>query len=213
MCGRLSESISYADWEQIGKLYGVVRVPDETHRYNVAPTQLVPLMYEDGGVKVIEQAFWGYLPKGKFSTINVRAETIDERQLYRTAFQDRRGVVIADSFYEWDKSERPSIPFRVMREDAEPIFIAALYARWSEDPPLTCTIVTTAANSLMKSIHERMPVVLDAAEVEAWLDSDTPPAILKKLIAPQPWANMKAYEISRLVNSPRNDVQDVWNPM
>lgn len=213
MCGRLSECISYVDWEEIGRLYGVVRLPDESTRYNVAPTQLVPLMLEENGKRGIETAHWGYLPRGKFSTINVRAETIDERQLYRAAFHDRRGVVIADSFYEWDKSEQPSVPFRVMREDAKPIFLAALYARWYEEPTITCTIVTTAANTLMKSIHDRMPVVFDAAEVEAWINPETPASVLKQLIAPQPWNNMRSYEISRLVNSPRNDVRDVWIPV
>lgn len=213
MCGRLNEKIDAVDWEAALQRLGIKDIPDPPDDPNTAPTAKLPVVMDDDGERALHFAYWGYMPGSKYSTINARAETLDEKPLYRKAFAERRGVIVADSFYEWDKSQKPSQPYRILRKDEKPIYLAALYTYRKEDPKLACTIVTTGANTMMETIHHRMPVVLDLAEAEAWLDPGSSATLLKRMIAPHDWPDMDAYQIGTQINKPANKNAEIINPL
>ena len=213
MCGRLNDKANPAQLSVLYDLIGIADAPVWEPRYNLAPTQHLPVIIERDGTRTLERAHWGFLPDSKFSTINARAESIHEKPLYRKAFHERRAVVVADSFYEWDKSAKPSQPYRVHRPDGQPILLAAIYGVRKDEPNLTCALVTTDANDLMRGIHHRMPVVIDLAEAEAWLSPGTSADLLHRMMAPQEWSDMASYPVSTYVNNPNNDDERCISPI
>jgi len=190
-------------------------------RYNVAPTQAVVTVTDDG-TRHLEQMRWGLVPrwakdpKGGARMINARAETLAERPAYRGALRRRRCLIPADGFYEWAEgagSRKARRPMYVRLTTGEPFAFAGLWDEWRPpeggEPLRTCTIVTTEANALVAAFHHRMPVIL-APEVEAvWLDPGlTDPAHLRSLLVPYPAAAMEAYPVSTAVNAAANEAND-----
>jgi putative SOS response-associated peptidase YedK len=192
--------------------------------YNIAPSQSVAVWQPD-----TEPQFhwlrWGLIPawakdpKIGYKLINARAETIAEKPSFRTAFRQRRCLILADGFYEWQQVEgsRHPHPYFIGMSDERPFAFAGLYERW-ESPDGekidSCTIVTTAANEVMAPIHnsavptlrERMPVILAPQEYAQWLDPGCKEIDrLQALLDPYPAAEIKIYPASTLVNSPKNN--------
>lgn len=213
MCGRLNTKLSPALWAQALESLGVYQIPDPPTDRNATPSSVLPIVAEAGERRKLFSAYWGFLPGSKYSTINARAESLEEKPLYRKAFHERRGIIIADSFYEWDKSIQPSQPYRVLRSDGLPIYLAALFTYRKDEPKISCTIVTTASAGFMSQIHNRMPVVLDLPEADAWLDPETTTPLLHKMISPHEWRDMTMYHISTLVNSPKNKGDEILQPV
>jgi putative SOS response-associated peptidase YedK len=149
--------------------------------------------------------------------INARAETVAERPSFRTALRRRRCLVLADGFYEWQRTGSKSRPMRIMMASGEPFAFAGLWDAW-RDPKgelvRSCTIITTAANDLLSPIHDRMPVILPREMEPLWLDHDVQdPVDLGDILTPYPAGPMKVYEVSTLVNSPSNDGPSVVVPV
>ena len=150
-------------------------------------------------------------PKIGYELINARAETVAEKPSFRAAFRQRRCLIPADGFYEWQQvtGSRQKQPYFISLQDERPFAFAGLYERWNSPDGEnfdTCTILTTAANEAIAPIHNRMPVILAPQEYAQWLDLgvggiDRLPALLD----PYPVAEMKIYPVSSLVNSPKND--------
>ena len=190
-------------------------------RYNVAPTQEVLAVVNDGQNRA---GFlrWGLVPFWAKDTrigsrmINVRAETVAEKPAFRQALRKRRCLVLADGFYEWKKEGAAKVPMYIASRSGEPFGMAGLWGTWkapSGEPLHSCTIITTAANSLMEPIHDRMPVILTRETEAAWLDrSIDDPVALTHLLAPYPAPELEAYPVSTLVNSPRNDAPECILP-
>ena len=144
-------------------------LPNLRPRYNVAPTQQVPIMRAtpDEADRELAQVRWGLIPfwakdaKIAYSLINARAEGIDAKPSFRKAFKRRRCLIAADGFYVWEKKGTPKQPWRITLADGEPFAFAGLWERWEKAPdgvPVeSCTIVTTAANALVAKLHDRMP--------------------------------------------------------
>lgn len=204
-------------WEELVLLARLAAMPD-THfswepRYNAAPTQRMPVVRVFDGKRELVLLRWGLIPswakdpKIGNSLINARGETVHEKPAFRSAFKARRCLVPADGFYEWRKlSGGSKQPYRITMADSSPFAFAGLWERWDKgDEPLeTFTIITTTANVLVAPIHDRMPVILDPADYDAWLESqDT--TIPMALLQPYPAKRMSAYPVSTRVNSPRND--------
>jgi putative SOS response-associated peptidase YedK len=212
------------------------REPD----YNVTPRAMVPIVREraprkgdDGPTKrVLTMVRWGLVPSWADSTaigdklINARAETIAEKAAYKRAFRRRRCIVPADAFYEWRASKQtstkrpPRQPYLVHRRDGEPLAFAGLWEIWRDetiaDPDApdawvrSCVIVTTRANALLEPIHERMPVVLDDALWDTWLDPETDDvAALESMLVPAPDDWFEVYPVSTRVNTPDNNDADL----
>jgi putative SOS response-associated peptidase YedK len=145
---------------------------------------------------------------------NARSETAATKPSFRRAFRSRRCLVVADGFYEWQKTAGKKQPYYIRLKNDQPFGLAGLWERWEKgDKPVeSCTILTTDANDLMEPIHDRMPVIIPPDQFDLWLgcqDTDK----LAELLRPFASEDMMAYPISTLVNSPRNDVAGCIEPL
>ena len=187
-------------------------------RHNIAPTQEV-LTVVGGENRRAWYMRWGLIPHWAKSSsigsrmINARAETVAQKPAFRDALRRRRCLVLADGFYEWQRIGAAKRPMRIVMRSGEPFAFAGLWSVW-RDPDgnaiLSCAIITTAANDLLKPIHDRMPVILPRDMEEFWLDRRLDdPAVLTSALAPHPDDEMEAYKVSPLVNSVANDGPEV----
>ena len=192
-------------------------------RYNIAPTQEVLAIRNDGLGNRAEMMLWGLVPswakdpKIGSRMINARSETLSERPSFRAAYKRRRCLIVADSFYEWKRNGKTRTPIRIMLESEETFAFAGLWETWKRPDDswmLSCTIITTSANELVSEIHDRMPVILEPDTESVWLDPDLDDtAVLSELLVPYPSDLMTAYEVSRIVNSAANDVPECIAPI
>jgi putative SOS response-associated peptidase YedK len=187
-------------------------------RFNIAPTQEVLTITSDGSQNHAMSMKWGLIPQWAKDPsmgnrmINARAETVEARPVFRGAFERRRCLVLADGFYEWMKVGKSKVPMRIILKSGEPFGFAGLWETWmSPDgvPLHSCTIITTTPNAVMGPIHDRMPVILPREAEGMWLaPGRVQTSVLKAMLVPYPAADMEAYQVSALVNSPRNDTPD-----
>ena len=165
-------------------------------------------------------ARWGLVPwwskaMPKIPHINARAETVHEKPLFREAFAKRRALIPATGFFEWQKRADGKQPYRFRREDLEPFAFAGLweFARIGDKEILSAAIIVGEPNPLAAAIHDRMPVILDPADYDRWLDPDTPIEELRALLKPYPAERMQADAVSRAVNSVKNDTEECIEPI
>lgn len=228
MCGRytLRENLNriLAEW-------GYEQTEEYAARYNIAPTQQVPIVVAAnlppggdmpsvaGRGKLVKWGLvpsWAQDPKIGSSMINARAETVADKPAFRSAFKRGRCLVVADGFIEWKKVDDVKQPYFIRMNDDRPFTFAGLTERWTKgDTPLeTATIITTEANALMQSLHDRMPVILPPEARALWLDPEFQgKEKLLSLLQPYAAADLVATPISRLVNSPRTDDPRCLNPL
>jgi putative SOS response-associated peptidase YedK len=219
MCGRFIRTSPRA---VISDEFGVdqfVNV-DFAPRYNIAPSQGVEAIINDGTQLRVGPMKWGFTtssePQTKPVPINARAETIATMPLFRAAFQRRRCLVVADGFYEWRKVGNCKTPYLIRLRSGRPFGFAAIWAnmRTAVGQRIgTCAILTCAPNELMASIHDRMPVILPKGARDLWLAPGADPTELQTLLTPFPAEQMEAYAVSTLVNSPRHDTPDCITPL
>ncbi len=204
MCGRLSLAVPP---EALAERFGARPPPALAPRYNVAPGQ--PLAAIKGSARDrVDPLEWGLVPSWAEEPgsghINARAETIAEKPSFRDAYEHRRCLVLADGYYDWaDERGRGTRPYRFVRPDREPFAMAGIWER-REDPGEThetVAVVTTEPNGVVEPIHHRMPVILDPAEEERWLDGEGTDALLD----PYPEEHLEAYPVPDAVNDPAND--------
>jgi putative SOS response-associated peptidase YedK len=211
MCGRFT--LTSAD-DLIRDLFELKSLPSLEPRYNIAPTQeVLAVRSADEGREALLLR-WGLVPQWADDTsigsrlINARSETVASKPAFRDAFRQRRCLVVADGFIEWQASQGRKQPYHVRMKDGSPFGFAGLWERWRDEDGQwlqTCTILTTEPNELVEPIHDRMPVILPTALHERWLDTRTSPAGLTELLGPFPAAAMEAVAVSTRVNSVRND--------
>jgi len=220
MCGRFTITIEPAFFQQeldLGK------VPAEwTPRYNVAPSQDIPVVLDKDTLDV-EMLRWGLIPfwakdeKIGYRMINARSETIQEKPSFRNAFKQRRCLILADGFYEWQKQSgsAPKVPFYFQLADGAPFAFAGIWETWNPTPDETvrsCTIITTEPNNLVAMAHNRMPVILDKDLMWDWLD-EKPAEALQAMLAPYPAEKMRAHPVGLAVNNPKNDSEECVRPL
>jgi putative SOS response-associated peptidase YedK len=149
--------------------------------------------------------------------INARADTVHEKPAYRTAFERRRCLIVADGFFEWQQTGDGKVPIWIHRADRRPFAFAGLWERWTPpeggDPVHSCAIVTTEANDFARPVHERMPVILPREGADLWLDPAADRASLRALLRPYPHDDLSMHQVSALVNSPKNDLPDCIAPV
>jgi putative SOS response-associated peptidase YedK len=221
MCGRFTLTVDPGELQEAFN----VSVPSQyTSRYNIAPSQPVAVIPNDGAPH-LDFFVWGLIPSWAKDPsignrmINARAETLAEKPSFRTSFRRRRCLVLADGFYEWQKQAdgKGKIPMYIQLKSKKPFAFAGLWDLWhasdgSEIP--SCTIITTEPNSMMATIHNRMPVILPKESYAFWLDPAEKKADqLSPLLKPYPTEEMLAYPVSRMVNSPNNDTPACIQPL
>ena len=219
MCGRFSLTADLGELASRFEFDG--NRLDLEPNFNVAPTQNV-LTVLGGENRRGGFMRWGLIPHwAKTASIgsrmvNARAETVAQRPAFRDAFRKRRCLVLADGFYEWQQAGSVRKPMRIIMESGEPFAFAGLWAIWrdSEGNRIpSCTVITTEANDLLRPIHNRMPVILPREMEEFWLDRDVQDAsALENALTAYPSELMQTYQVSTLVNSPRNNGPQVVEP-
>lgn len=219
MCGRYA--ITSAP-EAIRRLLGYLEMPNFPPRYNIAPTQPIPIVRVIEGQRQFALVRWVFIPswvkdpKTFTLLINARGETVNDKPAFRNAMKRRRCLVPADGFYEWKRDGATKRPYYIRRKDGAPFAFAGLYETWigpNGEELDTAAIVTTAANRVLAPIHDRMPVILAPDAYEMWLDTRNVDAeTAAALIAPAQNELFEAYEISPLVNRVANDVPEVQAP-
>ncbi|HLW03324.1 MAG TPA: SOS response-associated peptidase [Ktedonobacterales bacterium] len=211
MCGRYV----LAEIAALGERFNAADdVPSVTPRYNVAPTQTMPVVVKHSPNSLVLMR-WGLIPswakdgKSEQLLINARAETLSQKRMFSKLLSSQRCLVPASGFYEWQQAAGGKIPHYITLKD-EPIFaFAGLYEHGTDDQGAdvySYTIITTEPNELMASIHNRMPVILSRDDEAFWLNPDeTEAARLLPLLKPYPAEKMEATPVSRAVNNVRND--------
>ena len=203
--------------------FGVQEITDDLQpSFNVAPTDNVAVVLNNGVKQLVAMRwglvpFWATDPKIGSKHINARAETLTVKPAFKEAFKKRRCLVVADGFFEWQKQRATKTPLFIHLEPERPFGFAGLYEIWT--PPLgeklvTCTIITTEPNELVRPIHDRMPVILPKDAEDFWLDSAVEDHTrLLDLLQPYQASGMAAYTVSRLVNSVKNNSPECIEPV
>ena len=207
MCGRYTLTKPKKSIES--HFQAALRKGEYRERYNVAPSQSMPVVVAPNGNRELAVMQWGLIPSWskdlKTPLINARAETVQEKPSFRSSFKSRRCLIPADGFYEWVKTDSGKIPHRIYLADEGLFAFAGIWSEWGpEDERLrSFSIITTAANSKLEALHHRMPVILDPENYALWLDSSQQnPASLLTAYPPE---KMAYHAVSLRVNSPRND--------
>ena len=212
MCGRYTLIADLGDLAQRFEFDGSDFSYDPG--YNIAPTESVLTVRNVEGREAAFMRwglvpFWAKDPKIGARMINARAETVAEKPAFRNALKKRRCLVLADGYYEWQKTPAGKTPCRIIMKSGEPFAMAGLWETW-KDPQgnvvPSCTIITTVANDFLAPIHNRMPVILPQEVERLWLDPDPDDAAV---LTPYPDESMDAYEVSTLVNFAGNDGREI----
>ncbi len=228
MCGRFAQPRSS---DELARLFGAsvaAQLPGD--RFNVAPTDEVAAVTEHHAERTVDAFRWGLVPIWSHGPgtgplmINARAETVDTSSAYRTSFRRYRCIIPAEAFYEWRRefppgARRPtrSEPFAIRRLDGEALAFAGLWAIW-RDPQTaarlySCTVITTVANELVAPVHDRMPVILDRGDWDAWLDESAPVEDLRSLLRPAPVDGLVRYAVSLAVSNVRSEGAELLAPL
>lgn len=219
MCGRYAIT---ATPEELRARFDYLETPNFPARYNVAPTQPVPVVHLQDGQRRFTLMRWGFLPgwvkdpKEFPLVINIRSETVREKASFRAAFLRRRALMPADGFYEWQKLGRDSRAFLFRRPDRAVFAFPALHETWhSADGGEmdTVALINTTANGVISAIHERSPVILPKEHFDRWLDPATPPDEARALLRPPPEDLLEMVPIGRAVNKVANDGPELQEPL
>lgn len=214
MCGRFVLELTP---EMVKNIFGITgEIPDFPARYNVAPSQQVLVVRQDGGVgRSATFMRWGLIPSWAkdpaigAKLINARSETAHEKPSFRQALRSRRCIIPASGFYEWSHEGKAKTPYYVRMADSAPLPLAGLWESWKSpdgEKIETCTILTTSANTLVTPIHDRMPVILHHEEFDLWLGREVDESErLRSLFQPYPADHLAAYPVTPQVNNVRND--------
>lgn len=199
--------------------------PGPLPRYNIAPTQQIPVVrLGPAGQRQLSALRWGLIPswsqrpgKGPLM-INARAETVASKPAYRAAFQRRRCLIPSDGFYEWRSRGKAKQPYRIRRRDGALMAYAAIWERWQgpqtgEQPRVieSASIVTVPANAVVEPLHGRMPAILDPTDFATWLGGQAQQA--QALLAPSDDALLERYPVSVDLNKAGNEGASLWTPV
>lgn len=221
MCGRY---FLHSTADRLTELFGEMPMPLLEPRYNIAPTQPIPIVREAAaGRREMVLVRWGLIPswsKGpdqRFSMINARVETVAQKPAYRNAFRYRRCLIPADGFYEWRPAGAAKQPHLLRARDGRPLALAGIWEHWQDangNELESCAILVGEADSQVRPVHERMPLIVAPESFGRWLDSDsqTPPPLEALLAAQQP-PELEIYPVGRAVNDPRNDTAGLLERM
>jgi putative SOS response-associated peptidase YedK len=185
---------------------------DERPRFNIAPTDPVLAIRQNGEGRTAGRLRWGLMPgrwaEGHRSLINARAETIDSQPAFRESFRERRCLIPADGFYEWRTDENGKQPVWISRADSDVYAFAGVWAAVpgrTGQPVHSCAILTCEPNELIRPIHDRMPVILSPEDEATWLSPEAGPRDLQQILRPVADDALTVREVADYVNDVRND--------
>lgn len=210
MCGRYTVT---KDQQTLSLDFGSEFSESHLPTFNASPGQHLPVILDVESCK-IQLALWGIIAelqrRPRRMLINARGETVDRLPTFRNAFRQRRCLVIADGFYEWQATRFGKQPYRIVLNTDEPFAFAGIWVEHRGEPAYV--ILTTEPNDLTRPIHDRMPVILERNERAMWLDGDRPVRDALKLLDPYPEGLMRAYPVSKAVNNSSNQGRELIAP-
>jgi putative SOS response-associated peptidase YedK len=220
MCGRF---VITSAPEALRQVFGYAEQPNFPPRYNIAPTQPVPVVTIENGNRHFRLMRWGFLPAWvkdprQFSlVINARSETLLEKPAFKNAIKRRRCLIPADGYYEWHTTEQRKRPYFIHRRDGQPVGFAALAETWigpNGEELDTVAIVTAAASPDLAVLHHRVPVTITPADFDRWLDGfpDDVTEAMALLIGPRE-GEFVWHEVSTRVNRVANDDAQLLLPI
>jgi putative SOS response-associated peptidase YedK len=211
MCGRFTLHTPTAQIEEAFHLHSGLELKP---RYNIAPSQDIPIIRDTENEREMAMARWGLIPgwskesRSKYSTINARIESVAEKPTYRTPFKKRRCLIPADGFYEWKTVNGIKIPHHIRMKNSKVFAFAGLWDHWEDEEGSieSCTIIVMPSNEVMKPVHERMPAIIAPAHYDLWLDSRiVDKQEIMHYLSPGPSSQLTAYPVSTWVNTPKNN--------
>ena len=213
MCGRFA---FYSPSEATAALFGVSASITVEPRFNIAPSQYIAGIRETGDAgRELAMFRWGLVPFWAKNPaignrmINARAETVAEKPSFRAAYRHRRCLVLADGFYEWKKEGAGKVPYFISLANGEPFAFAGLWETWqskdTEEIIQSTTLITTAANEFISTVHHRMPVILQPDTADRWLAGDDD--LLSDVAGNSP--NFQAWPVDKRVNNARNEGEEL----
>ena len=211
MCGRY---LIISSPNAIRALFGYPELPNFPPRYNVAPTQPIPVVRLRGGKREFALVRWGLIPPWvkdplRFTLlINARSDSVNDKPSFRNAMKRRRCLIPADGFYEWQDAPGSRRPFVVRPKQGGPLAFAGIWENWmgpNGEELETAAIITTEASRALRAIHHRMPVVVPPEAYDFWLDPNVDATTAAALLVPAPEDFFEATEISTAVNRVAND--------
>ncbi len=216
MCGRFA---FYSPSEAAAALFGVSGSLPVEPRYNIAPTQFVAAIRDgEDNERELVMLRWGLVPSWAKDPsignrmINARAETVAEKPSFRAAYSRRRCIVLADGFFEWRRVGDAKTPYFISLASGKPFSLGGLWESWhdieSGDEIQSTALITTAANDYMRTLHHRMPMILEADAANDWLGGDK--NMLETAAANTP--PLRAWPVERRVNNARNQGEDLIEP-
>lgn len=224
MCGRFGSSFDARDLTDQFDLSQAP--PDFFQSYNIAPSFTIPIIIKNSPNKAV-LARWGFIPQWvkdpntmKMKPINARDDKVFESGFYKTAIAHGRCLVPFSFFYEWKRitldGKPEKHPYLIRVKGEKVMGFAGIYSEIKDAeglPIRTCAIITTKPNELMKKIHNRMPVIIERKKQNTWINNETDLKIIKELMRPYDSNKMESYEVSKAVNSPKNDSPDLVKPV
>jgi putative SOS response-associated peptidase YedK len=224
VCGRYSLTRRQAEIiERFGVEQMAASPNNDAERYNVAPTQDIPVVFLLDEKRTLAEFRWGLIPywtkdpKKSKPMINARSESVAEKAFFKGCLERRRCLIPASGFYEWQKTPAGKIPMNIHLEDQKLFAFAGLWDQWkSPDGSIirSCTILTTSANALVAGIHDRMPVILEPQSEALWLDHSVKDyQRLAPLFKPYSRPDMACFPVSPLVNSAKSDDAQLLIPL
>jgi putative SOS response-associated peptidase YedK len=221
VCGRFS----LGSTARVGQLFELPNWPETPPRYNIAPGQDVPAVIRNRETAARESRpfrwglvpFWAKDPTIGNRLINARAETVAAKPAFRGPLRERRCLILADGFYEWEQRGGRKQPWYIRMRDSRPFAFAGLWDRWqpaSGEPIETCAIMTTEPNDVVGRVHGRMPVILSPMAYGLWLDPTFQDVEgVQAVLRPFPSEEMVAFPVGLQVNSPTHDSRDLIVPL
>lgn len=224
MCGRI-EYVVHSKTDLEGH-YGVRMVEGHTEkgvinaRYNISPTSITPILTEEHA-EAITHGHWGYRPSwakepGKAKeVINARSETVFEKPYFKSSILTRRCLIPVTGFFEWKRVGEKKTPYR-FHMDGEIFSLGGIYTEVADKNGVVLphyAIITTGPNAIMEDVHDRTPVIIDAEREQEWIDESLDEYAIAALCVPNPTDRLQRYEISTLVNNPRNDIPEIISPV
>ena len=222
MCGRF---ILTSPGRVLAAQFELQHEPELTPRYNIAPTQMVPVVRfdQETTVKQFEMLKWGLVPFWAKDAsigprlINARCETLGQKPAYRAAFKSRRCLIPTNGFYEWMKEKEKKQPYLIRLADESLFAFAGLWEHWKGPDGSTiesCTVITTEANDLLRPIHDRMPVIITRKDYDSWLNPDiSGQETFQSLMLPYPSHEMVFFPVNPKVNKATYDNPDCIEPV
>lgn len=188
--------------------------------FNYTPGNNIKAIIKEGERYIVNYK-WGitaeWTIRKKLNLINIRSDTLTEKNSFQGLFRNKRCLIVADGFYEWKKSESGKIPFYITMKDKETFAFAGLWNSWinvAGEEILSCAIITTGANELVSVIHNRMPVILPETSYDLWLDNTAfDKDKLAALFVPYSAQLMDMYEVSGKVNYTKSNTPDLIQPV